>query len=158
VGLMLGVSLVIAIATDRRARQQAAPAIQLAAPFSLRSALYFGAILVAVAAVGDLAQRTFGDAGFYVASGAGGLVSSASTTASAAMLAEQGKLSPEVAGLGAVLASMTSAAMNVPLLWQAANSRRVGWRVLQLTAATLVVAGVALGVQCGMPPDVTHLL
>lgn len=159
VSLMLVVSLVVALATDRHARQQAAPAMQLAAPFSLRSALYFGAILVGVAIVGDLAQRTFGDAGFYVASIAGGLVSSASTTASAALLAGQGKLSPDVAGLGAVLASMTSAAVHAPLLWQAAKSRRTGWRVVQLTAGTLLLALVGLGVQCGLPPaNLTQLL
>lgn len=159
VGLMLLISLAVAIATDRRARQQAAPAMHLAAPFSLRSALYFGAILVGVAIVGDLAQRVFGDAGFYVASVGGGLVSSASTTASAALLAGQGKLSAETAGVGAVLASMTSAAVHAPLLWQAAQSGRVGWRVVQFTAGTLLLAVIALSVQCSVPPtDLTQLL
>ncbi|MBI2941277.1 MAG: MgtC/SapB family protein [Chloroflexi bacterium] len=139
---MVALSIGVVMWSDRRVHQEPSPQLQLESPFSLRSALYFGAILVALAAMADLAQRQFGDTGFYVVSLAGGLVSSASTTASAAILTGQGKLSPDVAGVGVALASAMSAAVHAPIVWRASESAHIGWRVAQLTVATLVVATV----------------
>jgi uncharacterized membrane protein (DUF4010 family) len=60
-----------------------------------------------------------------------GFVSSASAVASAASLAASGKLPPDVAGTGGILASVVSALVNVPLVARLtrdrALSRRLAW-------------------------------
>jgi uncharacterized membrane protein (DUF4010 family) len=53
---------------------------------SLRRVLEFGALFSLLAASGSLAQRYVGDWGFLVVSAMGGLISSASTTATAAIV------------------------------------------------------------------------
>jgi uncharacterized membrane protein (DUF4010 family) len=57
---------------------------RLASPLSLRRVLHFGLLFLAVDAAGSLAQRYLGNLGFLVVGLVGGLVSSASTTATAA--------------------------------------------------------------------------
>jgi uncharacterized membrane protein (DUF4010 family) len=142
VGAMLLLSALIAARTDSRAREEVSPASHLASPFSLRSALYFAGLLLLISVVGDLAQRTLGNSGFFIASIVGGFVSSASTAASAATLASQGKITPETAGLGAALASMASALVHAPILLRFGGVRAARWRALQVTAATIIL-GVA---------------
>jgi uncharacterized membrane protein (DUF4010 family) len=62
------------------------------------------------------------------------VVSSARAVASAANLAESGTLPPAVAGLGAVLASLTSASINLPVVARIARdgalTRRLTWTIL----------------------------
>ena len=82
-------------------------------PFSLPLALKYGVVFLALHVLGNLAQRQFGDVGFYFVSAVGGLMSSASAVAAAATLASQGSLSATVAGTGAVLASFTSIAFSL---------------------------------------------
>ncbi len=122
----------------------------LGSPFSLGAALKFGAILVALQVAGALAQRALGDPGFYGVSILGGLVSSASAVASAANLAASGALTPAVAGTGAVLASVTSALINWPLIARIARdrglTRRVGW----LLGAVVVLAAAGILAQVGL--------
>ena len=73
-------------------------------------------LFVALAVAGTLAQEVnLGTLGFLTFSSAGGLVSSASTTATAAALAAAGKISPNNAvSMAAVLTSMASASVDVP--------------------------------------------
>ena len=75
-------------------------------------------------------------------SATGGVVSSASAVASAANLASSGTLSPPVAAAGAVLASLTSVLVNLPLAGRVARSalvfRRVLWMLSALTAAGVI--------------------
>lgn len=87
--------------------------IKLELPFSLPLALKYGVVFLALHVLGNLAQRQFGDVGFYFVSAVGGLMSSASAVAAAATLASQGSLSATVAGTGAVLASFTSIAFSL---------------------------------------------
>ena len=116
--------------------------INLTSPVSLPRVLKFGVAFLALSIVGTLAQRTFGSLGFLVVSVAGGLISSASTTASAAALAAAGKLSPETAGMATVITSISSAVINIPLVYQQTHDRAITQR---LTLVTFVLALVGIG-------------
>jgi uncharacterized membrane protein (DUF4010 family) len=125
-----------------RRRNGAAPGVNgvgvhLQSPFSLTSTLKFGVLFLALEAAGTLAQRWLGQFGFYAVSIAGGLVSSASAVASAGSLAGHGTLAPAVGGTGAVLASLMSVLVNLPLV------ARVG-RERPLTRRTAVAMGVVV--------------
>jgi uncharacterized membrane protein (DUF4010 family) len=162
-GLMLLASLAVAIALrPRRDPAALGTGLRQESPFSLQAALRFGALFLAIAVAGDLGQRALGTAGFFVVSAVGGIVSSASATATAATLAAQGKLTAEAAAIGAMLAAALSALLNVPLLWPAAGSADHGKagepggarRALVLTTLLVIgagLAGVALAWLLGWP-------
>ncbi len=114
--------------------------IKLELPFSLPLALRYGAVFLVLHIVGGLMQRQFGDAGFYVVSVIGGLMSSASAVAAAATLAAQGSMSPTVAGTGAVLASFTSIAFSLSFVLRTRNRRLIGR--LASAMACVAVAGL----------------
>lgn len=115
--------------------------LALKSPFSLRSALKFGFIFLVLQLVGSLAQTLFGRFGFYAVSLLGGLVSSASAVAAAALLAAGNKIPVAVAGVGSILASMASAAVNVVLVARLSKSRDLARKV---GVATLIILGVGL--------------
>ena len=130
----------------RRQGSVGIPTLHMAMPFSLPQALRYGAIFLGLHVIGALTQRQFGDAGFYVVSVLGGLLSSASAVAAAATLAEQGAISPATAGVGAVLASFTSMAFSATFVLRMRDQgliRRLG---LSLAAVSAIgVLGLALG-------------
>ena len=119
---------------------QVAPQIHLELPFSLPQALKYGAIFLVLHVVGALTQRQFGDAGFYVVSVVGGLLSSASAVAAAATLAEQGSIAPATAGVGAVLASFTSLVFSLSFVLRTRSQPLT--RTLSLSMVAVGVAGV----------------
>jgi uncharacterized membrane protein (DUF4010 family) len=119
-------------------RSEAKP-LDLKSPFSLVSALKFGAIFLLLQVFGSVAQALFGHFGFYVVSFLGGLVSSASAVAAAATLAAHHQISPTVAAVGAVLASLASASVNVLLVGRFSRSNVLNRRVSIATAIVLVV-------------------
>lgn len=88
----------------------------LHSPFSLSAALKFGLLFLMLKVVGSLAQSWLGQFGFYAVSFVGGFVSSASAVASAGALVSQGTIASNVAGVGAVVASIASALVNLPLV------------------------------------------
>jgi uncharacterized membrane protein (DUF4010 family) len=122
--------------------------MQLSSPVSLKRVAKFGVLFVALAAAGSLAQRNFGSGGFLIVSILGGLISSASTTATAASLCAAGEISPEVAGIATVLTSVSSAVINIPLVYQqthrGALTRRLALTTGLITGAGLAVLGVAV--------------
>jgi uncharacterized membrane protein (DUF4010 family) len=140
-GLMLASSAGMALLARRppESPEGTGRPFALNSPFSLRAALKFGVIFLALQSVGTIAQALFGRFGFYVVSFLGGLVSSASACAAAATLGEQGKISPAIAGIGVVLASLASAAVNVGLVARFSGSRALTRRVTLATAIVLVV-------------------
>ncbi|HTB72106.1 MAG TPA: hypothetical protein VK762_02625, partial [Polyangiaceae bacterium] len=79
--------------------------------------------------------------GFYAVSVAGGLVSSASSVAAAAVLSSHGKTPAAVAGVASVLASLASAAINVVLVARTSRSRPLAAKV---ATATLIVTALGL--------------
>jgi uncharacterized membrane protein (DUF4010 family) len=98
-----------------------------------------------LAASGSLVQRYVGDWGFWVVSAMDGFISSASTTATAAILVGAGKIAPETAGFATVLTSMTSALVNMPLVYQQTRQRRMTRRLAFISVAIVVVGLCALG-------------
>lgn len=110
--------------------------LALELPFSLWVAFKYGALFLLLHVVGVLAQQFAGQHGFYVVSFLGGLVSSASAVAAAASLSVNGTLPPEIAGNGAVIATITSVLVNLPLALRA----RSGTLTRRLTFAMIVIA------------------
>lgn len=115
--------------------------LAIKSPFSLRSAIKFGAIFLALQVSGTVAESFFGRFGFYAISVIGGLVSSASAVAAAAMLASHERISASTAGVGAVLASLASAMVNVMFVARFSRSRRL---TVRTGMATLLVLAVGL--------------
>ena len=140
--LMLGVSVSLVALSQRRGRSAAgeAPDIHLDMPFSLPQALKYGVIFMALHALGAFTQREFGDAGFYLVSVVGGLLSSASAVAAAAALAAQGSIPAATAGVGSVLASFTSVVFSLSFVLRS----RSGGLIRQLTLSMLVIAVAGL--------------
>lgn len=118
------------------------PVPALASPFSLTAAMQFGVLFLVLEIAGGIAQHTLGHFGFYAVSFIGGLVSSASAVASAAGLAAAGSVPPEVAGFGAILASLTSALVNLPLVLRLGRGR-YGHRRVTVSLVAIVLLGVA---------------
>lgn len=141
-GLMLLASAAFAF-VGRTLPSGTAPQAPLAlkSPFSLLSALKFGAIFLGLQVLGSVAERLFGQLGFYTVSLLGGLVSSASAVASAAMLSASSHVSVPVAGVGAVLASLASVGVNVLLVARISKSRAL---VRKLAAATAILLALGL--------------
>jgi hypothetical protein len=128
-GLALAVGLFIGLERERRGKEA-----------GLRT-FGFAALL---GGMGGL----LGDLGFYAVSLVGGLVSSASAVASAASLVTSGVASPTVAGTGAVLASIASAAVNLPLI-----ARVSGHRGLTIGLTIVIALGLlGLVLQQLVPP------
>jgi len=124
------------------------PGIELAlgSPISLRRVLSYGLLFIAIEVIGTLAERAFGNVGFMAASGISGIASSASATAAAANLSASGKITPELAGTAAVIASMSSALTNVPLVFKRL-SRTLLLRIASSTALQIIVGIAVLAVQ-----------
>jgi uncharacterized membrane protein (DUF4010 family) len=110
--------------------------VNLELPFSLPIALKYGLLFLLLNIAGNITERELGEVGFYAVSFLGGLMSSASAVAAAGTLAAKGAVSPEVAGTGAVIASLTSALVNLPFVLRSAHGRFRG----HLAAAMIVVA------------------
>jgi uncharacterized membrane protein (DUF4010 family) len=91
--------------------------------------------------VGTIGARFVGKFGSYVLSLLGRTVSSASTTAAAATITIHGNLSPDVAGVATVFASIASALVNLPLVRRHSHNTRLA-RTLAAISLLLVVAGV----------------
>ncbi|MEO8278644.1 MAG: MgtC/SapB family protein [Ideonella sp.] len=141
--LMLVTSIFLVLWSYRsRADQSADDATQLKldVPFSLTLALKYGVVFLVLHIVGGLTQRQFGDVGFYFVSVVGGLMSSASAVAAAATLAEQGSISPAVAGTGAVLASLTSIAFSLSFVLKTHHRGLIG----RLATAMVCIAAAGL--------------
>jgi uncharacterized membrane protein (DUF4010 family) len=119
----------------------------LRSPFSLQGALLFGLIFLALQVIGTLANRALGQAGFYAVSIIGGAVSSASAVASAGTLSAHGSVEPAVAGAGAVLASLASAVVHVPVVARATHDHRLTRRVAVVIATVAAAAVVGTGGQ-----------
>jgi uncharacterized membrane protein (DUF4010 family) len=142
-------ALASALLSMVRPRRADAPEnlMRLSSPVSLPRVLKFAALFLLISVIGTLAQRRFGGLGFMVVSVLGGLVSSASTTASAAALASSGAISPLSAGIATVLTSMSSALVNLPLVYQQTRQARLTSSFAHRTIGIIVVGLLAIAVQ-----------
>ncbi len=154
-GLMLvgSVALVFFPMRRREGTKVEAPPLPLESPFSLSAVLKYGALFVGLAVLGAAAQRMLGHVGFYAVSILGGLVSSASAVASGATLAAHGQVTPALAAVGAVLASLASATVNVAVVARVSGNRQLNLRLA--AGMTLVVLLGVLGavLQGRLPPS-----
>jgi len=71
------------------------------------------------------------------------LVSSASTTAAAATMAMHGKITASLAGNVAIISSLASAVVNLPLVWRSIKDKAV---IRKLTIELLIV--IVVGIAC----------
>jgi len=131
---------------DRRRaeRVESAVSLALASPVSLRKVLRFALLLFLVQVVATLARRIAGVAGFQTVAVLGGFVSSASTTAASASMAMHGRVTFAEAGVAAVITSMASAAIDLPIVYRQFRSgpqiRELAVSsFLQMTAGVLVL-------------------
>jgi len=120
--------------------------LELTSPISLLRILKYGILFLGIQVLSTLAERFFGNLGFIAASGISAMASSASATAAAANLAAGAKITPALAGTAAVVASMASAATNVPMVFKRV-SRPVLARILLGTALQLAAGLGVLAVQ-----------
>lgn len=123
-----------------------APVLRLTSPFALTSTLKFGVLLLLIQITSALAQRTLGQIGVYVISLVGGLFSSASAVAAAATLAAKGTITPQMAGVCTIIASLASVVVNVPLAL-VAHARPLMQRLVWAVGILLVVGAVGVLVQ-----------
>lgn len=133
--LMLAVCAGLAFLRRRGApdaRPDATPALRFKSPFSLLSALKFGLLLLIIQVASILAQRALGQVGVYAVSLLGGLFSSASAVAAAATLGQHGAITAGAAGICAVIASLASVGIDLPLVISAGDralTKRMLWSV-----------------------------
>ena len=154
IALILLTSLLFALRDSGSGpKSSAAPRIAVRSPFSLGSALKFGLIFLVLQILGTLAERSLGQAGFYAVSIIGGFVSSASAVGSAAMLAAQGQVTPTVAGIASVLASLASAAVNLALVARVAHDRRLNLRLGRALGAVVACGVLGAVLQAHVPRD-----
>ena len=127
------------VATDTTS--EPSPDLKLEQPFSLKAALKFGVVFLVLSVAGVLAQRSLGVFGFYAVSIAGGLLSSASAVAATGTAAAHHQVSFRVAANGAVLASLTSMLINIPLVARGGGQPRLT-RILARALLIVVAFGV----------------
>jgi uncharacterized membrane protein (DUF4010 family) len=118
------------------------PELHLEQPFSLRAALKFGVIFLILHVAGTLAQKYLGTLGFYAVSVAGGMLSSASAVAAAGTAAANNAVPVSVAANAAILASVTSTLIDIPLVAKVANQRSLTFP-LAWALAVIASAGFA---------------
>jgi len=117
--------------------------LKISSPFSLWGALKFGLLFVIIEVAGVLSQRYLGSFGFYAISFVGGIVSSTSAVASAAVLATGGGIPHVVAANGAILASIASLLTDPVLVARVAKNQTL---TRQLTISLIIVALVGIAV------------
>jgi uncharacterized membrane protein (DUF4010 family) len=144
IGLMLAGAAITTFLGRTKGATRGAEIPRMSSPFSLTAALKFGVVFLLLAVAGTLAERALGQTGFYLVSLAGGLISSASAVASAANLAASGTLPPSVAGTGAIIASLASVAVHLPLVVRVGRTPALSRRVA-IVLGTIILLG-AIGV------------
>jgi uncharacterized membrane protein (DUF4010 family) len=116
--------------------------LELDSPISIKKVLSFGILFIMIEVSGTLLTRFFGSYGLLATGVFGGLVSSASTTAAAATMAMHHKISPALAGSVAIVSSLASAVINLPIVWKTISDKAA---VKKLTVELLlvIITGIA---------------
>ncbi len=146
VGMMLAVTIFLALRSPKGEVSTETPEIQLESPFSLRSAMVFGIFFAVITVLGGVAGQLLGDLGFYVVAFFGGIVSSSSTAATAAHLVTSEKITSLVAGSAVIISSISSALVILPVVWKGSGKpwlvRRVaiaiGWVIIASAIGILI--------------------
>lgn len=117
--------------------------MRLESPVSLGRVGNFAIIFLIIQIVSTLGERQFGRFGFLGISVLGGLISSASTSATAAKMVAHAQVDPATGGTGVVLASLASALINLPIIYRNAKNSGLSRRLTAFTVL-LVAIGVAV--------------
>ncbi len=134
-----------AVFAFRRSEDSAAtPRVRTSSPIAVWSVLSFGIFFLAIQILSTLAQRYFGEFGTILISFLGGLVSSASATAAVGSLASHGRIDPETAAASTVLASIASAAVNLPIVYRTLKGRNLFRQYVILSSITTLLGASAL--------------
>lgn len=131
---------------DRVTEESVPGTVSLTSPVALDKVVRFGVLFIVIQIVGTLLTRLFGTSGMFAVAIIGGLVSSASTTAAAATVAMHGQLSPSSAGSAAVLASLASAIINLPIVWRTTKDKTITKRLTLEIAAIALVGIIAVAI------------
>jgi uncharacterized membrane protein (DUF4010 family) len=116
---------------------------KLDTPISLKKVLGFGLLFVLIQVGGTLLTRIFGSYGILATGIFGGFVSSASTTAAAATMASHGQISASIAGNVAILSSLASAVINLPIIWRMIRDRALV-RKFTTELSIIILTGIAV--------------
>lgn len=117
-------------------QQTPPPPLTLGSPFRIGTIARFGVLFVAIQVAVSLGERFLGAYGAIAIGAIGGFTSSASATAAVASLAGHERIAPNTAAIATVVASVTSASANLPILYRATRDR--------LLLRTLIVASLAI--------------
>ncbi|RQG98076.1 MgtC/SapB family protein [Natrarchaeobius chitinivorans] len=118
--------------------------MELENPFSMKNALAFGAVFLAVLVFGSLAESWFGTLGFYATAVASGFVSSAGATTSAVVLYRGGQLEPAEATIAILLATVSSIVVKAMLT--ATSSNRVLRNQVAVYSVILLLGGAVASI------------
>jgi uncharacterized membrane protein (DUF4010 family) len=128
--------------TSRKSLAFEAGDLKLSSPVSIHKVASFGTLFLAIESAGAIGKRYLGHYGVVIVSFAGGLVSSASTAAAAALLTAHGETTPQIAGIATVVTSIASAISNLPVIYRVTGNERIT-RALALKTAAVAGIGVA---------------
>jgi uncharacterized membrane protein (DUF4010 family) len=134
--------------------RSSAPALKIGSPFEVRKILSFGLLFIAIEVAGSLGQRLLGAAGTVAVSIVGGFVSSASSTAAAATLSAHGSIGADTAALCAILASIASMAVNLPIIYRELRDARSMRRIVLISTAIGLVGLAAFAIEMELPEQV----
>lgn len=142
--LMLGATVVVAF-TSPRTKNEPKPSLQnplinVTSPFSLKSVLIFGVVMLVVQVVGVVAQRMAGSTGVYVTSFVGSVFSSTSTVVAVATLASRGNITSQVAAVCAIIAAITSDMGTIPYMIGLVDQKQL----IKLIGALFTIAVVGV--------------
>jgi uncharacterized membrane protein (DUF4010 family) len=119
--------------------------LKMSSPVSIRKLVSFGTLFLLIEIASAIGKRYLGHYGVVIVSLLGGLVSSASTTAAAAILAAHGETAAYTAGLATVVTSMASALSNLPVIYRVTrNAAMTRGLVVKSMAVVLVGAAVLI--------------
>jgi uncharacterized membrane protein (DUF4010 family) len=125
--------------------QDTQPAVELRldSPIAVTKVLWFGLLFIIIQVGGTLLTKVFGGYGMFATGIFGGLVSSASTTVAAATMASHGKITASIAGDVAVLSSLASTVINLPIVRRTLKDKSV---VKKLTVEIITVMATGITV------------
>jgi len=141
--LAMGIVAIIFVQRAWRRSERAAVEMQLESPVSVRHVASFAVLFISIQIASTLTARYFGRLGFVGISVLGGLVSSASTSATAAKMVAHGQIDSATGAIGVVLACLASALSNLPVIYRSTRNSAL-FRQLTVFTMALVLIGIAV--------------
>lgn len=143
----MSIAALVMVQRARRRAQTKTIEIHLESPVSVKHVASFAALFVSIQIVSTLGARQLGRFGFLGISVLGGLVSSASTSATAAKMIAHGQIDPGIGGTAVILASIASALVNLPIIYRNANNSALSRRLTAFTVMLVVIGIAVLGIR-----------